>query len=180
MRRKLLMTPEEIKNSLERIAFEIKEREGLKKLCIIGIRNRGDILGKRIKEIFRKETKVSIPVGVIDITLYRDDFTTLGPKPLIGSSEIPCKIEGKTIILVDDVLYTGRTTRAALDEIIDFGRPEKISLCILVDRGGREFPICPDYIGRKVEVGDNDIVEVHLEEIDKDEGVFIVKRGGKD
>ena len=114
-------------------------------------------------------------MGAIDITLYRDDLTTIGPKPLIGPSEIPCSIDNKIVVLVDDVLYTGRTVRAALDELIDFGRPIRIELAVLVDRGGRELPICPDYVGIKEMVGRHLNVAVYLEEIDGEEGVIVMR-----
>jgi len=152
-----------------------RNRKNIENICIIGIRNRGDILAERLAKYIYKETGIKPPVGAIDITLYRDDLTTIGPRPLIGPSEIPCSIDNRIVILVDDVLYTGRTVRAALDELVDFGRPLRIELAVLVDRGGRELPICPDYVGIMEEVDKRLNVAVYLEEFDGEEGVVVKK-----
>jgi pyrimidine operon attenuation protein/uracil phosphoribosyltransferase len=163
-----------IKRALARIAHEILERnKGAERLVLIGIRNRGDILAKRIQEHVKAIESVELPLGILDITLYRDDFTSINYLPQIGKTEIPFDLNGKIVVLVDDVLYTGRTVRAALDEIIDFGRPKEIQLAVLVDRGHRELPIRPDYIGKNVPTSDNELVEVQIKEVDGIDKVII-------
>lgn len=163
-----------IKRALARIAHEILERnKGAEKLVLIGIRNRGDVLAKRLQEQIKDIEKVDIPIGILDITLYRDDFTSINYLPQVGKTEIPFNVSGKIVILIDDVLYTGRTVRAALDEIIDFGRPKEIQLAVLVDRGHRELPIRPDYIGKNVPTSENELVEVRIKEVDNEDRVII-------
>jgi pyrimidine operon attenuation protein/uracil phosphoribosyltransferase len=163
-----------IRRALTRIAHEILERnKGSEGLCIIGIRNRGDLLAQRLASTIGKIEGVEIPVGIIDITLYRDDFTTLGAQPVVHKTEISFDVNGKTVVLVDDVLFTGRTIRAALDEIIDFGRPKEIQLAILVDRGHRELPIRADYVGKNVPTSDSETVEVLLVEVDGKDAVVL-------
>ena len=149
---------------------------GEKNLAIIGIRKRGAILAERIAQRIESIIKIKIPLGALDITLYRDDLSTIGPQPVVHRTEIPFNLTEKKLILVDDVLYTGRTIRAALDELIDFGRPAVIKLLILIDRNNRELPIQPDFVGKKVIVQKNEMVEVKLKESDGKERVIIVKK----
>ncbi len=177
MGNKKLLDRDGVRELIGSLASDIinRNRKNIKNICIIGIRNRGDILAVRLAKYIYKETGIKPPVGAIDITLYRDDLTTIGPRPLIGPSEIPCSIDNRIVILVDDVLYTGRTVRAALDELVDFGRPLRIELAVLVDRGGRELPICPDYVGIKEDVDKSLNVAVYLEELDGEEGVIVKK-----
>ncbi len=172
-----LLDSVQLKRSVKRIAMEILERnEGAKNLAIIGIRNRGVNIAERIKGIIEKAEDSEVPFGSIDITLYRDDFKEMTASPYIGGTEILFEIEGKDIILVDDVLYTGRTVRAALDEIIDFGRPRSVQLAVLVDRGKREYPICADYVGKHVSLKDPEYIEVRLKEVDGDDRVVKVTK----
>ncbi len=164
----------QIKRALTRISHEILERnKGAKDLVLIGIRNRGDILAGRIQAHIEDIEGEKLPLGVLDITLYRDDFTSIDYLPQIGKTEIPFNVSGKIVILVDDVLYTGRTVRAALDEIIDFGRPREIQLAVLIDRGHRELPIRPDYVGKNVPTSDNELVEVKIKEVDGEDRVVL-------
>jgi len=174
--KRILMDKKEMKKTIERLSSEILEdNPKIKSLCIIGIRQRGDILAERIARILKKLTSWEIKVGVLDITLYRDDLTIYGPKPIIGSTYFPCSIEGKEVLLVDDVIYTGRTIRSALDEIIDYGRPISVKLAVMVNRGRRELPISPDYTGISVELKDKEEVQVLLEETDKEDSVKIIE-----
>lgn len=163
-----------IERALARVAHEILERnEGTANLALIGIRTRGVFLAQRLqKKLFEIEKK-EIPVGVLDITLYRDDLSEVGPKPEIRETDISFNLKGKVVILVDDVLFTGRTIRAALDALIDFGRPKVIRLAVLVDRGHRELPIKADYVGKNVPTAFQDRVIIRLKETDgKDEAVI--------
>ncbi len=164
----------QIKRAIARISHEILERnKGAENLVIIGIRARGDVFAKRIKDQIKMIESVDVPIGVLDITLYRDDFTSIDYMPVVGKTEIPFNVSGKIVVLVDDVLYTGRTVRAALDEIIDFGRPKEIQLAVLVDRGHRELPIRPDYIGKNVPTSDNELVDVKIKEVDGEDRVIL-------
>ena len=159
---------------LSRIAHEIMERNhGPSDLAIIGIRRRGDWLAKRLAEIINRVEDVSLPVGALDITLYRDDFQSHAAQPIVRVSEIPFEVEGRTIILVDDVLFTGRTIRAALDELKDFGRARRIQLAVLINRDGRELPIQADYIGENVDIAPEEIVVVHVQEVDDEDHVLV-------
>jgi len=163
-----------IRRALTRIAHEILEsNKGTEGLCLVGIRNRGDSLAYRLAGLIEKIEGVKVPVGVLDITLYRDDFTTLSVQPVVHKTEIPFDVGGKTIVLVDDVLFTGRTIRAALDEIIDFGRPKSIQLAILVDRGHRELPMRADYVGKNVPTSNEETVDVLLKEVDGRDAVIL-------
>ncbi len=164
----------DIKNTLERLASEILERhKDYKKVALIGIRTRGAPLAKRLKEILDKKLSISIPLGILDITFYRDDLQKISESPEVKSTLLDFDVDGKEIILVDDVLYTGRTIRSALDAIIDFGRPDKIELLVLIDRGHRELPIHPDYLGKKVATSRDENVEVRLKEVDGIDEVVI-------
>ena len=163
-----------IERVLARIAHEILERnEGIANLALIGIRTRGVFLAQRLQKKLSEIEKNEIPVGILDITLYRDDLSEVGPKPEIHETDIPFNLKGKVVILVDDVLYTGRTIRAALDALIDFGRPKVIRLAVLVDRGHRELPIKADYVGKNVPTSLQDRVTIRLKETDgQDEAVI--------
>jgi len=154
----------------------INDYPTLSNLAVVGVRCRGDILAARMVEEVKRITGKSLPLGILDITLYRDDFTMIGPEPVVRKTEINFDIQDKEVILVDDVIFTGRTTRAALDELIDFGRPTSICLAVLIDRGGRELPIQPDYVGKRVTINPGEIVEVRLEEFDGKDEVVVTER----
>jgi len=169
-----ILDKEGIRKALLRIAHEILEKNKItKELAIIGIRNKGAYLAERLSSYIKQIEGISVPVGTLDITLYRDDLTQVAGQPVVHETEIGFDVEGKTIILVDDVLFTGRTVRCALDELIDFGRPKNIQLAVLVDRGHREFPIRPDYVGKNVPTSLKEVVEVYLQDVDKREDVII-------
>ncbi len=171
-----LMDAAAMNRALSRMASEIVERNcGTDKLLLLGIRRRGVPLAERIANKIGELEGVRPPVGTLDITLYRDDLSTVGNKPVVQGTEIPDKVEGQTIILIDDVLYTGRTIRAALDELMDFGRPRRVQLAVLVDRGHRELPIHADYIGERVSTKQSEIVKVMLEGFDDTEQVIVVE-----
>jgi pyrimidine operon attenuation protein/uracil phosphoribosyltransferase len=165
----LVLDAERIARTLTRIAHEILERNrGADELALVGVRARGVPIAKRLAARIEEISGVRLPTGALDITLYRDDLSrhTVGPQPLVRSTEIGFSIDDKTILLVDDVLYTGRTVRAALDALIDFGRPRSIQLIVLVDRGHRELPIKADYVGKNLPTSRQQSVQVRLEEID--------------
>jgi len=169
-----IMDKIDIRNTIERLASEILERhKDYKKIALIGIRTRGAPIAKRIKEILEEKLKIEIPLGILDITFYRDDLQKISEYPEVKSTLLDFDVNNREIILVDDVLYTGRTIRSALDAIIDFGRPDKIELLVLIDRGHRELPIHPDYLGKKVATSKSENVEVRLEEIDGVDEVVI-------
>jgi len=172
-----ILDTEALKRSLMRIAHEILEKnKGTAELCLIGIRNRGVYLAQRLAECIKKIETQDVPVGALDITLYRDDLTLIAQQPVVHKTEISFDIEGKLVILVDDVLYTGRTIRAALDALIDFGRPKAIQLAVLVDRGHRELPVRADYVGKNIPTAKNETVEVRLQETDGKDEVVIVEK----
>jgi pyrimidine operon attenuation protein / uracil phosphoribosyltransferase len=172
-----LMSADEIHRSLERMASEIIEKSaGAKDLALIGIRRRGIPLSQRLAKSVRAASGVEIPVGTLDITLYRDDLSTVAPQPVVQSSEISFAVDDRDILLVDDVLYTGRTVRAAMNGLFDLGRPRRIRLCVLIDRGHRELPVEAAFVGRTVETSDTEIIEVRLQEIDHDERVMVMDR----
>jgi pyrimidine operon attenuation protein/uracil phosphoribosyltransferase len=163
------MDADRISRALTRIAHEIVERNrGVDDIALVGVRSRGVPLAKRLAHALKAITGDDVPTGALDITLYRDDLMRhqIGPQPLVRKTEIPFSIDNRTIILVDDVLYTGRTTRAALDALIDFGRPRAIQLVVLVDRGHRELPIKADYVGKNVPTASAESVQVRLHELD--------------
>lgn len=167
---------EGIERTLLRIAHEILEKnQGIGNLVVIGIKTRGAFLAAKIAKNMETIEGKEVPVGALDITLYRDDLTEVGEQPLVHATEIEFDITGKTIILVDDVLYTGRTVRCALDELIDFGRPASIQLAVLIDRGHRELPIRPDYVGKNIPTAKDESVEVRLDETDGEEEVVILE-----
>ncbi|MBI4846038.1 MAG: bifunctional pyr operon transcriptional regulator/uracil phosphoribosyltransferase PyrR [Candidatus Omnitrophica bacterium] len=172
-----LMDAVMIKRTLTRISHEILERnKGTKGLAIIGIRCRGAFLAQRIAQMIKDIDGGKVPVGILDITLYRDDLTMIAACPVVHSTKIDFDVDDKNIVLVDDVLFTGRTIRCALDEIIDLGRPRTIQLAVLIDRGHRELPIRADYVGKNVPTTRKESVEVRLEEEDdKDEVVLLTQ-----
>lgn len=172
-----ILDKEAIERTLTRIAHEILEKNrGTKDLCLVGIRTRGAILVQRLNKCLEKIEGQGVPEGVLDITLYRDDLTLVASSPVVGETQIPFDITDKKVILVDDVLYTGRTIRAALDEIMDFGRPQNIQLVVLIDRGHREMPVRADYVGKNIPTAKNETVEVRLEEVDGKDEVVIVQK----
>ena len=165
----VIMDAERMSRSLTRIAHEILERNrGTGQLALVGIRTRGDVLARRLAGVLEQITGEPMRTGALDITLYRDDLMrhAVGPQPLVRRTEIPFSIDDRKILLVDDVLYTGRTIRAALDALIDFGRPKEIQLVVLIDRGHRELPIKADYVGRNVPTSLKETVTVRLAETD--------------
>lgn len=168
---------EMISRALARMAHEIIERNrGTQDLVIVGILRRGACLARRLADCVKKIDNRQIPVGTLDITLYRDDLTLLAAQPVVRKTEINFDIQDKKVILVDDVLYTGRTIRSALSELIDFGRPKCIQLAVLIDRGHRELPIRADYVGKNIPTSQNEIVEVRLDEEDGKDEVMVVER----
>jgi pyrimidine operon attenuation protein/uracil phosphoribosyltransferase len=172
-----ILDKDTIDKSLERIAHEIVEKvKSVEDIAIIGIKNRGAYLAVRVVEKIAKIVGSKPPLGALDITLYRDDLTQVAEQPVVHATEIDFSIDGKKIILVDDVLFTGRTIRCALDALIDFGRPSLIQLAVLIDRGHRELPIRADYVGKNVPTSLKEVVEVRLQEVDgKDEAVLCEK-----
>jgi pyrimidine operon attenuation protein/uracil phosphoribosyltransferase len=172
-----LMSASEIDRTLVRLAHEILEKSAdLDKLAFIGIRRRGVPLAQRLARKIESLEKREIPVGILDINLYRDDLTTVDIKPVVSATDIPFSVQGKDIILMDDVLYTGRTIRAALDALFDHGRPSRVQLLVLIDRGHRELPIEARFIGRTVQTSDDEIIEVKFQEVDEMEKVLMVER----
>lgn len=171
------MSASEIERTLVRLAHEIIEKNnGAKDIGLVGIRRRGVFIAQRLGEMISRIEKSPVPVGTLDITLYRDDLSTLGPKPVVQKGEIGFPITGKDIVLVDNVLYTGRTTRAALDALFSQGRPRRVQLCVLIDRGHRELPIEASFVGRKIQTTDREIIEVQLREVDGAEKVLLVEK----
>jgi pyrimidine operon attenuation protein/uracil phosphoribosyltransferase len=176
-RENVLMDSAAIDRALNRITHEILERHAdLTELALVGIRSRGVPLAERLRRRIAAVEHRDVPVGILDITLYRDDLTTIGPHAVLKETRISFPIDGRRIILVDDVLYTGRTVRAALDGLVDFGRPRSIHLAVLIDRGHRELPIHADYIGRTVVTRPEEMVAVRLSEIDGRDEVILQKR----
>jgi pyrimidine operon attenuation protein/uracil phosphoribosyltransferase len=176
----LIMDEKTIRRILIRIAHEIIERnKGAENLGIIGIKTRGAYLAERLAKLIQEIEELEIPLGFMDITLYRDDIQTKLDQPIVQKTEIMFDVADKIIILVDDVLFTGRTIRAALDQIIDFGRPKLIQLAVLVDRGHRELPIRADYIGKNIPTALNEQVVVKLKEFNGEDSVSIEKEKGR-
>ena len=171
-----LMDEQAVTRSLLRLTHEIVERNrGAESLAIVGIRDRGDLLATRIIKTIKEFEGVDVPMGILDITLYRDDFEQITDTPDIQETDIPFDVTDRRVVLVDDVLYTGRTVRAALDAIIDFGRPSQIQLAVLVDRGHRELPVKADYVGKNVPTGTNEQIQVKLKEIDGEDKVLLIE-----
>ena len=172
-----LMSASEIERTLVRLAHEIAEKNnGAQDLAIVGIKRRGVPLAQRLAAVIERIEKVKVPLGTLDITLYRDDLSTLGPKPVVQKTDVGIPITGKNLILVDDVLFTGRTARAAMDALFRQGRPKQVQLCVLIDRGHRELPVEASYIGRVVQTTLNEIIEVQLQEVDEAERVLLVEK----
>ena len=169
-----IMTADEIRRATIRLSHEIVEKQaGTEGLLLIGIQRRGVPLARRIAAAIEENEGVEVPVGALDITFYRDDLSMVAQQPVVKGTELPSGIDGKTIVLVDDVLYTGRTIRAAMDALVDFGRPQAIRLAVLVDRGHRELPIRADHVGKNVPTSREELVRVHLTEVDGEDGVDI-------
>ena len=176
----VVMDADRMSRSLTRIAHEIVERNrGIGELALVGIRERGVPLARRIAVELNRISNTDVPTGALDITLYRDDLMrqAVGPQPLVRSTDIPFDIDNRVILLVDDVLYTGRTIRAALDALIDFGRPRSIQLVVLIDRGHRELPIKADYVGKNVPTSRRESIQVRLQEVDGHDEVVIQSDG---
>jgi pyrimidine operon attenuation protein/uracil phosphoribosyltransferase len=172
-----ILDKEAIERTLMRIAHEILEKnKGTENLCLVGIRNRGVYLAQRIADCIKKIEGQEVPVGVLDITLYRDDLTLIASHPVVHKTEIDFDITDKNLVLVDDVLYTGRTVRAALDALIDLGRPKSIQLAVLVDRGHRELPVRADFVGKNIPTAKSETIEVRLQECDNKDEVVIVEK----
>lgn len=166
-----------IRRALTRIAHEIIEKnKGTDELVLIGIRTRGVPMAERLKENIKRIENVELPVGILDITLYRDDLSRVAHQPIVHKTEIPFDITGKQVVLVDDVIYTGRTVRAALDALVDLGRPDRIQLAVLVDRGHRELPIRPDFVGKNLPTSNKEVVNVNLQETDGNENILLMER----
>jgi len=172
-----LMSASEIERTLVRLVHEIIEKNnGATDLGLVGIRRRGVFLAQRLGQMIGRIEKTQVPVGTLDITLYRDDLSTVGVSPVVQKTEAEFPITGKNIVLVDDVLYTGRTVRAAMDALFKQGRPKQVQLCVLIDRGHRELPIEAAFVGRKVQTTQQEIIEVQLREIDNTEKVLVVEK----
>lgn len=170
------MSASEIERTLVRLVHEIIEKnDGAKDLALVGIRRRGVFLAQRIGQMIERIEKVPVPVGTLDITFYRDDLSPLA-KPVVQKTEIGIPITGKKVVLVDDVLFTGRTTRAAMDALFRQGRPRQVQLCVLIDRGHRELPIDATFVGRRVQTTNQEMIELHLRDVDDSERVLLVER----
>ena len=171
-----LMSASEIERTLVRLAHEIVERnEGARNLGLVGIKRRGVPLAQRLAVLIETIEKHPVDTGVLDISFYRDDLTTAGPRPTVNKSDIGFDVNGRDIVLMDDVLYTGRTIRAALDALFDHGRPKSVQLLVLIDRGHRELPIQATFTGRNIPTSSREIIEVKLREVDSDEQVLLVE-----
>lgn len=172
-----LMSASEIERTLVRLAHEIIEKSnGSENLVLVGIKRRGVPLAERLGKLISTIEKHSVDTGVLDIQFYRDDLTTTGPRPVVTPGSIGADVEGRDVILCDDVLYTGRTVRAALDALFDHGRPRRVQLAVLIDRGHRELPIEATYVGRHVPTSNREIIEVKFQEVDNDEQVLLVEK----
>lgn len=175
--RRVLLDAGQLERVLKRMAREIVKRHSeLEALVLVGIRTRGVPLARRLARLLKEACGVAPPVGALDITLYRDDLTTIAAQPVMKGTEINFSIDGRTVILADDVLFTGRTVRAALDELVDFGRPARIELLVVVDRGHRELPIRADYAGQATTTGADEIVQVQLREEDGQDRVVLLEK----
>lgn len=171
-----IMDEKAMNRALTRIAHEIIEKnKGISNVVLVGIQRRGVPLAQRLAERIREYENMDVPVGILDITLYRDDLSTLAEQPVLNSTDIPFDINGKVVVMVDDVLYTGRTARAAMDALIDMGRPTAIQFAVLIDRGHRELPIRADYVGKNVPTSKNEVVNVQVIEFDDYNRVVITE-----
>ncbi|MCX7766047.1 MAG: bifunctional pyr operon transcriptional regulator/uracil phosphoribosyltransferase PyrR [Candidatus Sumerlaeia bacterium] len=172
-----LMTETELEQVIQELCRQItRQFDSSEDLAIVGIRTRGATLAHRLQRLLSNQYRTEIPLGTLDITLYRDDLSQLASQPLVQATDLPFDVSRKKIILVDDVLFTGRTVRAALDQLVDFGRPAVVRLLVIIDRGWREYPIQPDFVGKKIETALTENVQVRLREIDGEDGVYIVSR----
>jgi len=172
-----LMSASEMERTLVRLAHQIVEKhDGVKDLGLVGVRRRGVPLAERLGKLIGRIEGVRVPVGTLDISFYRDDLSTLGPKPVVQESQIGFPVKDKRIVLVDDVLFTGRTVRAAMDALFTHGRPRQVQLCVLIDRGHRELPIEAAFIGRTVQTTMDEVIEVKLNEIDSAEKVLLMEK----
>jgi pyrimidine operon attenuation protein/uracil phosphoribosyltransferase len=172
-----LLDTQDLKRILYRLAHQILEKNtNLNEVVLIGIQTRGVYLAKRLQKIIKEIEGIELPLGILDITFYRDDLTAIGPKPVVKETQINFDLTEKVVVLIDDVLFTGRTVRAALDEIMDFGRPKRVQLLVLIDRGHRELPIRADFVGKNIPTSKKELVEVRLEEVDGKDEVVIVEK----
>jgi pyrimidine operon attenuation protein/uracil phosphoribosyltransferase len=175
--RAVVLDARAVARTLRRMADEIVELlSGTEGMVLVGIQRRGVELARELAQLIEEREGSRVPVGSLDITLYRDDLQTVGPRPVVGKTDLPWNLDGKRVVIVDDVLYTGRTVRAALDELADFGRPARIALAVLVDRGGRELPIHADVVGKKLDVPEDMRVDVLVKELDGEDAVVLVPR----
>jgi pyrimidine operon attenuation protein/uracil phosphoribosyltransferase len=180
-KRSVVLNARALGRTLSRMADEIVEKnDGTDALVLVGIQRRGVQVAQRLAAVIAKHEGVDVARGALDITLYRDDLQTVGPRPVVGRTDIPVAIDGLHVVIVDDVLFTGRTVRAALNELADFGRPSRVSLAVLVDRGGRELPIQPDVVGHRVEAPKRARVDVFVEELDGRDEVILDAGAGDD
>ena len=172
-----IMTADEIRRAVVRISHEIVEKQGgTVDLALVGIQRRGVPLARRVADSIAEHEGVQVPVGALDITFYRDDLSLVAAQPVVKGTDLPFDLNGLTVVLIDDVLYTGRTIRAAMDALVDFGRPQAIRLAVLVDRGHRELPIRADHVGKNVPTSREEVVKVHLAEVDGVDEVSIERR----
>jgi pyrimidine operon attenuation protein/uracil phosphoribosyltransferase len=171
-----ILDADDMQRAIIRVAHEIIERNhGVADLVLVGIQRRGVTIGRRIADAISQIGGAEVPFGTLDITFYRDDLSTLGPAPSVGKTDLPFDINGKTIVLADDVLYTGRTVRAAMNELMDYGRARAIQLAVLIDRGHRELPIRADFVGKNVPTSSREVVKVMVQEFDGEEQVLLAK-----
>lgn len=177
----VVLSSEEIRRTLYRLAHQILEKDSVNEdFVLVGIHTRGVYLARRLQKIIQEIDQRDVELGTLDITFYRDDLTAIGPKPVVRETNINFDLKGKVVILVDDVLFTGRTIRAGLDEIMDFGRPKRIELLVLVDRGHRELPIRADFVGKNIPTAEDEVVEARLQEIDQEDAVVLIKKSKDD